>query len=108
MTLRCTIQQTTPSPGDDWGQPGEAPWVNRADNVPCWFWTDAAREVLGTTSEVIADSRLLLPRGTVVSQLDRVTAIRDRQGVVIDAGPFVVGPVIDRHTHLEVPLRKVA
>lgn len=108
MTERCTIQRTTPSPADDWGQPGEAPWVVRADNVPCWHWTDAAREVLGTVSAVVSDMRLILPKGTVITELDRVVNIRDRQGVIIEAGPFQVRPVVDRHTHLEIALERVA
>lgn len=108
MTERCTIQQTTPSPGDDWGQPGEAPFVTRQDNVPCWHWTDAAREVLGTVSTVVSDSRLLLPKGTPVSPLDRIVNIRDRLGTVLEAGPFNVLTVVDQHTHLEIALERVA
>ena len=108
MTERCTIQQTTPAPGDDWGQPGQAPYVTRQDDVPCWFWTDTAREVLGTISTVIADSRLILPKGVTVSPLDRVVNIRDRRGTVLAAGPFNVLTVIDQHDHQEVALERVA
>lgn len=108
MTERCTIQMTTPSPGDDWNQPGVTPWQTRTDNVPCWLWTDAAREVLGATSSVIADSRLLVPRSTVVSPQDRIVNVRDRLGAVKAAGPFNVLTVIDQHTHLEIALEQVS
>jgi hypothetical protein len=110
MVHRCAIERDaahgTP---DGYGLPSEPNWQPLLENVPCFLWSTAGRELIGAEkSEVIEDLRMLVPMGTDVTARDRVNGVTDRLGHSIRQGAMgITGPPMWKHDHLELVLTGV-
>jgi hypothetical protein len=105
MTMRAALERNTNAALDEYGQPGPPNWTALA-TVPAWWWTVAEREVSGPDkTAVFEDARMIVPRGTDVTEQDRVAAVRDRRDVLVRAGPLRIESVVSHRDHLELVLQ---
>jgi len=107
---RTTVQRDASVAGtpNDWGTPQAPDWQNHLTDVPCLGWTNTGREQIdATTSVVVEDMRCIVPLGTDVSELDRLSDVTYRGEVVI-SGPVGVRAVVVRRDHLELVLVRIA
>lgn len=116
MRQRTTIERLAAPPAppgeqDEWGgqpTPSAATWNVLAAGVPVWSWSTLEREVLGEKAAVVEDLRAIVPRGTDVTERDRLNGITDRRGNVVRPGPLMIEAVVNRRDHLELVLRGVS
>ena len=109
MTMRATVQRNVPAGTDGFGGPGAAVWGAHLASLSCWVWTKAEREVIDNQkTAVLADHRMMVPRGTDITEDDRVTAVVDRNGGSIIANTMRIHGVIRRDDHIECHLEEVA
>jgi len=107
MTQRVTIQRAT-SVTDDFNQPGVQTWSDLA-TVACWSWTTTEAELVGGGRTAVATQLwAIVPRGTAVTEQDRLRDVVDRRATVIHAGVLNIEAVINRRDHLQLALRAVA
>lgn len=106
MTMRAAIERGTTAP-DEYGQPGPASWAALA-TVPCWLFSQVEREVMGTKTAVVEDLRMLVPRGTDVTELDRINGVVDRRGISVRAGILVIESVVRRADHRALSVRGIS
>lgn len=90
----CTIQQRAgTSSTDDWE--GES-WTDAATGVRCLHQRRTERELnTRTMSSTRVQQDVLYMERRTVTQQDRVTNIVDRNGTVLEAGPFDITGVVD-------------
>lgn len=107
MRHTCTIQRRASNPDDDYGYPSSE-YADSETGVKCRFSPRISnlRGIGGLIGEgdqvgwreLIKNVALLLfPPGTVISEADRVTNVRDHLGNVIETGPL--NPLIARATY---------
>ena len=113
MTYRATVQRNTPAGTDGFGGPGAASWGSHLSDLHCWFYAKGAvgaeREVIdGGKSVTLGSHKMIIPKGTDITEADRVTAIKDRAGVSIMANTMRIHSVTHRHTHLELEVEEVS
>lgn len=113
MTMRATVQRDTATGTDAFGLPNAATFTAHIASLPCWVWTrtgrEAEREVIDNTkTAILADHNMMVPLGTDITELDQVTAIKDRLGRNIIANTMRIHSVIRRKTHLDCRLEEVA
>lgn len=109
MTHRTTIQRLAAGPVDDWGNPGPGVWNDLAAGVPCRWWTQAEREVVGPDkTAVVEDAKVIMPKGTDVREADRLNGVTNKAGAVVRAGVLVIESVVSHRDHLELGVRGIA
>lgn len=79
-----------------------APSTGRISRLwPCYAWATREREIVdGEKVAVVADWRMIVPKGTDITEDDELVSIQDRLGVSIES-------VIRRAGHLELVLEEV-
>lgn len=116
MTQRTTIERLAAPPAppadeDEWGGeplPGAGTWNVLANDVAIWSWSSVEKETMAEKVAVVEDLRAIVPKGTDVTERDRLNGIRDRTGAVIRAGVLIIEAVVNRRSHLELVLRGVS
>jgi hypothetical protein len=116
MTQRTTIERLAAPPAppgdeDEWGGdplPSAGQWNVLAGDVACWSWSTVEKEVQAEKIAVVEDLRAIVPKGTDVTERDRLNGIRDRIGTVIKPGVLLIEAVVNRRTHLELVLRGIS
>ena len=110
MTQRTTLERNTPA-ADQYGPAGTPNWAVAIANLACWLYSPhkaAVSEILDTRKVAsVEDLRMLVPRGTDVTEKDRFNVVTDRRGRVIRAGLLAIEEVVFRHDHLELAVRSV-
>ena len=108
MTHRVLVQRAT-TVDDEYGMPGPSTWATHIASLACWFWQRAEREVMDTNkTAIVEDLRMIVPKGTDLSEKDRINGVTDRRGTVIRTGLMGIESVISRRQHLELALRGIA
>jgi hypothetical protein len=111
MRERATIQRDASQAAESGrrGQKPEPDWQDHLTAVPCHVWFNAGREIVGTDNAVVEDRRMLVPKGTDVTESDRVSAVTDRRGNALEGfdGPMRIETVGARADHLVVYLEAV-
>jgi len=111
--MRAYVQRDSATGEDAIGGKPVASW-GALKTVPCFAWIKTEREPSdGNKTAVISDFRAIMPKGTDVTEIDRLEKITDRLGVTLHAGPIVIESVEEVHvgsrpSHLELMLRRVA
>lgn len=109
MIQRALVQRFT-SPGtDDFGNPLPGTWSTHIASLPCWVHGSTEREaVTAETTAVVTDLKALIPLDSDVTESDRISGVKDRQGNVVYAGILGIETVLFARTHLELTLSQVA
>jgi len=109
MVHRCTLERDTAhGTPDGYGLPSDADWQLLLAEVPCFLWSTAERELIGSErSEVIEDLHLLMPLATDVTERDRINGVTDRLGNWVRQGAMGITAVMAKHDHLELVLTGV-
>ena len=93
---------------DPFGGKGAPDWRSHVDNLPCFIWQTAGREVTdGEKVVTVDDRRMIVPLGTDVVATDRIASVTDRQGTELYAGPMRIESVARRSDHLELLIEAV-
>ena len=107
MTMRALVQRNATSTTDVYGHP-DAPSFAALATVACRVWSKNRKETVdGSKHALIEDIRCQMPLGTDVTELDRISAVQDRLGAEIWAGPLRIDTIQHKHTHIEMALLKV-
>jgi len=108
MTHRCTIERDGAG-SDAEGNPATPAWATHLSAQPCFYWSASEVEAVDVTrTAVVEDGRLLLPKGTDVTERDRVNGITDRLGNAVRSGVLNIRAVVSYGTHLELVVQGVA
>lgn len=109
LTMRAIVERNTASGRDNWGQPVAPTW-SVVGAVRCFAWSNQSRELVdGDKTAMVEDIRMMVARGTDITENDEVAAITDTKGNVLISGRLrVEGPVQHKHNHLELALTRVA
>lgn len=109
LNMRAILERNTETGTDPRGLPLPAVWAGNG-TVPCFVWSNSSREAVdGDKTAMVEDTRGLFRLGCDLAEGDRISAVTDRLGNVIIAGPLLVdGPVQHKHTHLEAALKRLA
>lgn len=109
MSYRALVQRDTGGGTDPDGGPLPPSWTTHIASLPCYLWADAEVEAVSADrTAVVTDWRMVAPKGTDVTERDRVAEVRNRIGAVIMARPMQVRTVMPRPDHLELQLQAVA
>lgn len=108
MIHRAVIERDMSTGGDPYGQPLPPSWQVLYAALPCYFWTEAERELEGRVNAIVSDHRLLVPKGADVEQGDRVVAVQDRLGQPLLQRAMAVAGVLPRRDHKVLLLEGVA
>lgn len=109
LTMRAAIERNQATAMDAWNNPVAPQW-QAVGTVPCFVWSNSAREIEdGRKSAQVEDLRALFSMGADVREDDEISAVTDRAGNVLMPGRLKIeGPVQYKHTHQEAALRRVA
>jgi hypothetical protein len=85
MTLRALVERDpTQQPGasaDPYGNPTVPEAFATLATIPCWAWSSSRTEQTTTARTIVVEElRIMLPRDSAVTELDRVRKITDRAG----------------------------
>jgi len=107
LTMRAAVERNQASGTDAWGQPVAPDFVPLA-TLPCFIWSNTAREVADGKVAAIEDLRGLFALSADIAEEDEIAQVTDRRGAVIIPGRLrIEGPVQRKHTHLEAALRRI-
>lgn len=108
LTMRAVMLRNTAAGTDPRGHQLPPVWTANG-TLRCFVWSNASREAVdGDKTAMIEDMRGLFALGSDIDEGDRVSAVTDKAGTVLIAGPMEVeGPVQRKHTHLEAALKRV-
>lgn len=105
MTMRALVERNNQANPDGYGHPDAPNWVQHIASLACWLYTQAKQEVIDAEKNaVVEDIRMLVPRGTDITEQDRINGVVDRRGTSIRAGIMSIRAVINRRSHLELVL----
>ena len=108
MTQRALVQRAT-TVDDEYGMPGPAAWATHIASLACWLYSRVEREVMDSRkTAVVEDLRLLVPKGTDVTERDRINGVLDRRGSTIRSGILLIESVVNRRSHLELVVRGIS
>lgn len=106
MTMRTTVQRTSGGVNED-GQPIVS-WSTHISNLPCYVWSAARTEaVTEDRIAVVGDIRAIVPTRTDITELDRLSGVRERNGVEYMPGLFEIRGVERMRDHKELLLVQV-
>lgn len=109
MTMRATVVRDVTTTSDPDGQPDVPNFDPLYESLPCLWWVTSEREVMDTNKiAVVGQMKMLVPKGTDITEKDQIAVVKDRLGAVIRPGPMVIENVIPRRTHLELLLEDAA
>ena len=112
MRHRALVERQQRAPRDPYaGAPtsSDAPWTAHIAALPCFLTTPRGGEIVRERGTTVAEAQVLLvPKGTDITELDRVNGVNDRQGNAIREGILRIVSVVAAHTHLEVALEASA
>ena len=108
MTMRAAVQRDGASGTDGFGQPNAASWASHLSSLACWVWTPSEREVVdGAKTATIGSHKMIVPRGTDITEDDRITAITDRRASTIIGNTMRILSVVDRGNHLALDIEEL-
>lgn len=108
MTMRAVVERGTSST-DDYNNPDSPTWTMHLAALACWLWTGTEREVFDTRKTAVTeDIVMIVPKGTDITESDRIASVADRRGVTIHPGVLTISTVINRREHLELVLQGVS
>ena len=108
MTHRAATERNTPAGTDGFGGPGVASWVALVASQPCWVYAVSEDEIIdGDKSVVLGSHKILMPKGTDITESDRITTIVDRAGTTIIGNTMRINSVVQRHSHIELAVTEV-
>ncbi|KKN39097.1 hypothetical protein LCGC14_0746930 [marine sediment metagenome] len=112
MINRAVLERNSTSTSNAYGHKEAPSFSTLGDPIPCRIWTRARgdnRREINDTRKFAMEEKLFcsMPVGTDVTELDQVTEIQDRLGVVLYPGPFRIDTLRFRNTHLTLELRKI-
>lgn len=109
MTQRALVERFTSPGDDDFGNPLPADWTTHIASMPCLLYGSAEREAVSDAKTVVvADLKLIAPKGTDITERDRLNGITDRRGNVIRAGLLGIAGVLLKRDHLELSVGQVS
>ena len=107
MTHRCTVQRNTQIGTDAYGHPQMPTWDVQHSALACYYWIKQEWEIRDGLKVATGTKHLMLvPYGTDIREADRLTAIRDRLGAVLESGVFQVRAVKRQAGHLDLELEQ--
>lgn len=109
LTMRALIERNQATGTDAWNNPVAPDFQPVGDPLPCFVWSDQARELVDDgKSALLEDMRALFALGADVRPDDEISSVTNRRGVEIIRGRLKVeGDVQYKHTHLEAALRRI-
>lgn len=110
MTFRVEVQRLSGEGGsDEDGYPLPPSWQVLHAALPCYAWSVLRREqATPTTTIVVNDIRLIVPKDADITEGDRLANIVDRLGEPYLPDILDVDAVVPRQTHREVLVRAVS
>lgn len=113
MTHRALVERTVTTSADAYGDAPAPTWATHIAAMPCFFYVETGRaaggEAVRQRGTVVAERlRMLAPKGTDVTERDRINGVTDRRGTVIYAGAINIESVTPSHDHLEIRLGSVS
>ncbi len=112
MTHRALVERNTTTARDGYGAKATPTWSEHIASQPCFFYRErrmSSEEVVRTSGMIRHDMlRLMVPKGTDITEKDRINGVTERDGTVIETGYMNITSVLHSHTHLEIRLEKVA
>jgi|GEM_PF-2851680 len=108
MTMRATVQRNQASGEDEYHQPVQPDWQDYLTDLPCYFWTET-KTVRTSQGDLVtvAESKMIVPKTTDITEEDRVTQVTDRQGNILLNQTVGIDSVIPRRDHLALTLQGV-
>lgn len=107
MIHRAEFQQNTESGTDAYKNPLPPSW-GAVTSVACRAYTKVRKEVIdGDKTALIEDLKALFSINASISESDRIANIKDRQGVILFAGPLDIMTIQRRGNHLEASLDRI-
>lgn len=106
MTHRATVERDQAA-SDVEGNPAAPDWQPHLAAQPCWFSHGTGRTEIvdGEMTVVVEDTQMMVPIGTDITEVDRVTAVVDRRGASQHLGVLNIRAVTPHRTHLELRLQ---
>ena len=107
MTHRCTVQRDTQIGVDAYGHPQMPTWDVQHADLACYYWISEEHEIRdGMKIATGTKHQMLVPYGTDIIGADRITAIRDRLGAVLESGVLLVRTVKRQAGYLALELEQ--
>ena len=107
MTMRALVERNGTATSDAYGHP-DVPVFATLATVPCRAWSPSRREVNDTKKfALVEEIRCAMPLDADVTEDDRIASIQDRLGVTIWDGPLRIDAIQQKHTHVEMDLRRI-
>lgn len=109
MTMRATVERDTKTDTDAYGGRAAPTWTTLHASLPCRVWAVSEREVQdGDRQMVVASQKMAVPKGTDITERDRIASIKDRRGNTIIGNAMLIRSVAYRGTHLELDIEEVS
>ena len=107
MTMRAFVERNGTVTSDVYGHP-DTPSFSTHATIVCRVWSRSRREVNDTKKfALVEEIRCAMPLDADVTEDDRIASIKDRLGVVIWSGPLRIDTIQQKHTHIEMDLRRI-
>lgn len=104
MTFRCQFERDLTA-----GTSDETNFQDVGTPVTCFLWATAGRETQGAEKiTVVEDLRALVPLASDVKVTDRIRAVTDRLGNVVESRRLLILSILRRADHLELLLEAVS
>lgn len=108
MRQRATVERQMQTTRNDWGGKGAPDWREHIKDLPCRIWQTSGMEVTDGDKTVAVDTRrMIVPLGTDVTTLDRISTVTDRLGDELYAGPMRIESLARKADHIELLLEAV-
>lgn len=109
---RALIQRNTAGAADPYGNQGVENFTTHIASLRCRYWipkdTGSLRESSDTSkSAIVIDARLIVPKGTDITEADRILWVKDRNGTMIVSRPLGIDGIARRKDHLELLVQEV-
>jgi hypothetical protein len=109
MVQRTNIERNGNLAPDAYGQPDAPTWYPHLVQQSCYFWEPSSQrgEQMGERNADIYSHRMVVPKGTDITEEDRVNGVADRTGTVITTGVFDIKQIVRKPNHLLLVLEAV-
>lgn len=110
MTHRCLIERDASrlTSADPYGQPEAARWEGHLTNLPCRWWYEGSKTVVGDgTQKEVSTRKLIVPLGTDVTADDRIAWVHDQRGRTVADGPMRIDEIGNRADHVVLKMIEV-
>lgn len=103
----ATIQRANTAT-DAFNDVAETGWEDHLADLPCLLYSRTANEIVDRETVVALEQlKMILPRGTDVTEADRVTAVTSRGDSILSA-TAQIRAVVHREDHLELVLERIS